>query len=217
MKKYIILLLLLLIVNSFLFADDYLNGDTFSELTKISTFGEVNTPSHSRNEDIDLTFYFISPNASIDYTEDEYAVAYGEGLGGGELYLLGNNYEHLLDFEEEFKEKYNLILVTIKINSGNSHFNLYEFRNSFTLEIDGEEYDSIDFYDFEHRGTGRAVFSSTRYVGRFGSYIISGYLMFPKIELDGVNNIQLTNTYFIEDINLNWNLEKINSLINVFK
>lgn len=201
-------LVFLILGNGFVLADEYLEGSTFSELTLKSIDREIpNVDMYSYNESVYMDFYYISPHASVNYfdysdREEEYNIN-------------GKKYDNLLKFEEDLKTEYNLIMLRLKINDNDTNFSLYEFRNSFSLIIEDEKYDLIDYYDYKHSGSASAVFGTTSYYGRFNSYTLYGYLMFPKVNLEGIKKIKLKSNYFEEDIDLIWNLEKINMLIDV--
>lgn len=212
MRKYCLVFILLFLagisfnVNA---VDNYLNGNTFEEVT-LKEVERRQDPILEHKSLISMDFYFIHPKTTIDYdiNSDKDRV----------YRIFDKNYDNMIQFEEDLKQKYNIILLQLKVDGDCNEFSLYEFKNSFTLETNEKELDIIDFYDYKLSGSSHSYFDSGLgdYRSKFGSHFIYGYLLFPKVKLEETK-VTLKNNYglLLKPVELTWDLEKINKLIDV--
>lgn len=211
-RKIFILNLIFVMIFSFTFgvnaAEEYLNGETFEEVTLKKV--ERLPKTMDILPQIRIGFYFIHPKANIDYNINS---------GTKKSYNVnGRNYGDIIKFEEDLKQKYNIFLVQLKVDGDIRKFSLYEFKNSFTLEINEKKLNVIDFYDYKISGSASANYDSNRgdFKGDFGSHFIHGYLLFPKVKLEEAKVTLKNNYHILEDpIEMTWDLGKINKLVDV--
>lgn len=224
MKKTIVVLTLLLILiwTTFAVADNeysniessILNGDNFEEIARKGGGYSVDKYKEYKdgNEVVGIYFYFIPDNVFIDYDLRGVNSLFSEGY-----FEQNNDYKHLFEFEEELKEDYFLVLNEVYIRENGTDLILYEYINSLEIVVDGNIYNCKGLYDVVHSASVGAVLRRTSYRGRLRNYKIGGYLLFPKIDLDGVGEVKIRTDFFEEDLEYMWDVEKINQLIDIFK
>lgn len=116
--------------------------------------------------------------------------------------------------ENQLKEFYDLILMVIGPIQQNTNISLYGIKKNITVYVDGHEVEPIDFYDYELKLSGHAVYSASlgRYVGS-GRLKVAGYLLLPKIIKPDTQEIKLNygNQW------IKWDWDKINKMIEILK
>lgn len=175
--------------------EEHIEGGSLSDFTIKSERRDMPDSAQARAS-IDIAL--IHPDNDVEYEE------------------LNQN----MRLEKELKTNYDIIYVEISFRQPLSSFSIYEFRNESKIIVENKTEEALDFYDIDRRVSATAEFvtsgSTPRFRGKVNRFTVYGYLLFPKVfDVDNVNRITFLNNYFKSKIELDWDIERIDALIEI--
>lgn len=118
-----------------------------------------------------------------------------------------NWWENELLVEKQLKQNYDIIFLKIDRMMALNDLSLYNLAQSTSLAIDGNSTNCLGLYDYSIMPIGGEIGE--------GFVNIKGYLLFRKeLNVDLSKNVELT--VGLADTTVQWNVEKINKMIEVF-